>query len=79
VADTIPEGELRRLRGLRWGRVYCTTYCNQDHAVHDGVPIEHNCYVLPWRALIAEIEQNFDQAIAILSAATKVEHRGRRI
>lgn len=35
---------------------YVTSYCNFAHALSDGVPIGHECYVIPPKALVAEME-----------------------
>jgi hypothetical protein len=40
-------------------KVYCTTYCNRGHRVKDGVPVGHECYVLPAEAVRREMEDDF--------------------
>jgi len=27
--------------------VYCTSFCNKGHRMRDGMPIDHECYVIP--------------------------------
>jgi len=58
-------------------RVFCTSYCNQGHRISDGKPVDHECYVLPTEALVAEMRGDIDKAIAILSGWKKRRtHRG---
>jgi hypothetical protein len=57
--------------------VYCTTYCNHGHQLSDGKPIEHECHVLPPKALQAEREGEYEQAIELIQAAKPLRtHRG---
>ncbi len=35
-------------------QVYCTSFCNKSHRLHDGKPVEHQCYVLNPQALHLE-------------------------
>ncbi len=60
-------------------KVYCTTYCNRGHRVKDGVPVGHECYVLPAEAIRLEREDDFKGAIAAIEAARPLRpHRGAR-
>lgn len=43
--------------------VWCTSYCNRGHRLHDGKPVEHECYILPPKAL--ELERAGDTRAAI--------------
>ena len=53
--------------------IYCTSFCNQGHRIRDGVPIDHECYVLPPAALAAERSGDVAKALDILD-----EQRPRR-
>lgn len=46
---------------------YCSTYCNQDHRVSDGKPVEHECRIIPPLALKAEMCGDYERAVEILS------------
>jgi hypothetical protein len=59
-------------------RVYCTTYCNFGHRVSDGMPVGHECRILPPAALVAEVANDIPRAIEILNTAPTVYHRGVR-
>ena len=45
---------------------YFTSFCNQYHRLRDGMPVEHNCFVLPTAALHAEAQGMVDKARDIL-------------
>ena len=36
------------------GKYYCTSFCNFAHRLQDGMPVNHECYVLVPRLLQAE-------------------------
>lgn len=56
---------------------YCTTYCNHGHRLSDGKPVDHECYVLPPKALEAEREGDYERAIELIQAAKSLRvHRG---
>lgn len=57
---------LRKLE--RKAHVYCTTYCNHGHRLSDGMPVEHECRVIPPAALKAEMEGDYQGAITIMGA-----------
>lgn len=57
-------------------KIYCSTYCNRGHRMSDGMPIEHECRVIPVAALEAERAQDFELAIELLSDAPMVISRG---
>lgn len=60
-------------------QVYCTSYCNQGHRLSDGKPVNHECVIIPPRALRAEQAGDFDQALTVLEAAKPlVPHRGMK-
>jgi hypothetical protein len=50
-------------------KVYATTYCNKGHRISDGMPVNHECYVLPPAALRAERDGDIPRAIDIIQAA----------
>lgn len=57
--------------------VYCTTYCNQGHRLSDGKPVDHECHILPPKALQAEREGDYEGATVILAGAKPLKvHRG---
>jgi hypothetical protein len=48
--------------------IYCTSFCNQGHDLQTGRPINHECIVLPPKALQAERDGDFNKAIEIIEA-----------
>jgi hypothetical protein len=60
-------------------KIYCTTYCNQGHRVSDGKPVNHECRILPPAALVAEINGDYETAIALLSAEKNQSHMRRGV
>ena len=65
--------------GMKNGKeVYCSSYCNFGHYVHNGRPIDHECRIIPPKALQAEMEDDFETAINILQNTPKVIVRGRK-
>jgi hypothetical protein len=46
---------------------YVTTYCNFPHRIRDGKPIKHACYVIPPKALAAEIAGNYSLACDLIT------------
>lgn len=60
-------------------RVFCTSYCNHGHDLETGKPINHECYVLPPKALEAERDGDVDKAVEIIKKRfekKKQYHRG---
>jgi hypothetical protein len=59
---------------------YCTTYCNHGHDLATGKPIDHECYVIPPLALLAERDGDFATAVEIMDRARRngemVQHTG---
>ncbi len=56
---------------------YVTTFCNFAHRLKDGKPLNHECYVLPPRALRLEWFGRFEEAIELLSRAKPMKtHKG---
>ncbi len=49
--------------------IYCTTYCNRGHRLHDGKPVDHECVILPPAMLVAERFDDFDEARRLLAKA----------
>jgi len=59
------------------GDIYCTTYCNKGHRLSDGKPVDHECYVLPPKALQAEREGDYEMATVIQVEASPLKpHQG---
>lgn len=59
--------------------IYHTSYCNHGHVLETGKPVEHECYVLPPEALLAEQQQDFERSEMLISAAKPLQiHRGLR-
>jgi hypothetical protein len=57
--------------------IYCTSYCNQGHRLSDGKPVDHECIILPPKALQAERDGDYEGAIDILADASPLKpHRG---
>lgn len=60
-------------------KIVGTSYCNRGHRLKDGVPIDHECHVLPPAALRAECGGDVSTAIEIISDAKPLrQHRGAR-
>ena len=57
--------------------IYVTSFCNHAHRLSDGVPIAHECYVLPPVALRLERTDDFEGAANAIQAAKPLRiHRG---
>jgi hypothetical protein len=57
--------------------MYVTTYCNHAHDIKTGKPINHECYVLPPRAIALEMEDRIPEAIDVIQLAKPLRvHRG---
>ena len=41
------------------GHYYTTSFCNFAHRLKDGMPVNHECYVLNPRGLAAEIAGDY--------------------
>lgn len=54
--------------------IFATTYCNRGHVLETGKPVEHQCYVLPPEALLAEQQQDFERAAMLIAAAKPLQH-----
>lgn len=53
--------------------IYCSTYCNHGHRLSDGKPIEHECLVIPPKALEAGKVGNFCLAVELIEQSkTKI-------
>ena len=60
--------------------IYVTSYCNKPHFLADGRPVEHECYVLPAAALVAERDGDIAKATDIMGRWTnRREHAGVRM
>ena len=65
---------------MKTNATYVTTYCNFPHRMRDGVPIGHECYVLPPRALEFERQGDTSAAIAVIQSAKPLRrHAGARV
>lgn len=69
----------RRIVDRSRAAVFTTTFCNQAHYVQDGLPLGHECYVLPPAMLRAERDGDYAAAGEALTAWThRRTHRGLR-
>ena len=50
-------------------KFFVTTRCNFAHRLHDGKPLDHECEIIPPRALAAEMAGDYERAIDIIEAA----------
>ena len=41
------------------GKYYCTSFCNFAHRLRDGMPVNHECYVLNPAGLRAEMAGDY--------------------
>jgi hypothetical protein len=58
---------------------YCTSFCNQGHSFVTGKPLDHECYVLPPKALRMEFLGNVELACEYIQAAKPLPvHGGTR-
>jgi hypothetical protein len=59
--------------------LYCTSFCNFPHRMSDGVPVGHECYVIPPALLIAEREESpgWQAAWEEWSRGKRRRHSGR--
>jgi len=59
--------------------IYVSTYCNFAHRMSDGKPIEHECRIIPPKALQAEKDGNITEAIRLMQEApVRIMRRGVR-
>lgn len=56
--------------------IYTSTYCNFAHRKSDGMPIDHECRVLPPDALQAEIEGRYADSLRLLQFTPTKYSRG---
>jgi len=61
---------INNTEGVEPGDFYVTTYCNFAHRLIDGQPIDHNCFVLPPAALMAERGGDVPKGVEILNLFT---------
>jgi len=60
--------------------MFTASYCNKPHRTSDGVPVNHECYVLSPKALRLEREGHYSEAQAILSRAPRPRiHKGVKL
>jgi hypothetical protein len=55
--------------------VFHTAFCNKGHRMEDGMPVDHECYVLPPRALQLEREGKLEEAQNLLHEMVPPERR----
>ena len=57
------------------GKYYATSFCNFAHRLKDGMPVNHECYVLIPSALQAEMRGDYTPNIRTerISRGVKVE------
>jgi hypothetical protein len=58
---------------------YTTSYCNNRHQLDDGIPINHECYVLPSEMLRLEREDKIAEAQEVLRRTLLKPHKGKRV
>ncbi len=59
-------------------KIYVSTYCNFQHRVKDGKPIEHECSIIPPRALRAEMDGNYTLANDLIDEGKTMLRYGER-
>lgn len=47
-------------------KIYCTSYCNSGHDLETGKPIDHECRVIPPKALMLERQGKYEEAIEVM-------------
>jgi len=58
---------------------YLTSFCNHEHDLGDGKPIDHECYIIPIKALQEEKKENFVIAQNIMADAKPLKiHMGKK-
>lgn len=62
-------------------QLFSPRFCGQPHDIIDGKPVDHECYILSARALVAERAGDIDKAISLISRRSKplVKHKGKTI
>lgn len=56
---------------------YVTTFCNRAHRVKDGKPIQHECRVIPPKAIEYEMAGDYSQAMEVLrTTPVRIMRRG---
>lgn len=56
-------------------KYYTPSYCNMVHRVRDGKPVDHECRIIPPKALAAEIDGDIEKAIDIMQRTPAVTMR----
>lgn len=59
--------------------VYLSSYCNHGHRLSDGKPVNHECRIIPPKALELERDGEIEQAIEILDNTAWHNHTGIKI
>jgi len=57
--------------------IYCTSYCNKGHDMKTGRPVDHECYILPPKALKAEYDGDISTAIELIEQAKPLKISAR--
>ena len=59
---------------------YCTSFCNFGHDLNTGVPMEHECFILPPYSLALEVVGAFAEAQEAIQKAKPLQvHPGVRL
>ena len=68
---------LKRHLSSMAAKIFCTSFCNHGHRLVDGKPIDHECFVLPTEALLAEQAGDNARALEVMGAWKKRRvHKG---
>lgn len=68
----------RYARFVENGVAYLSSYCNCQHNLRTGKPINHMCMVIPPAALQAEREDRHEAAVELIAEALKKQRLSRR-
>jgi len=58
--------------------VFCTSFCNFGHDLQTGRPVDHECYILPPKALQAERAGDYELARNLIELRRGPIVRGRK-
>lgn len=70
----ILEREMKMAKQKKDLEVYTTSFCNKGHRLEDGKPVNHECYIIPPKALQLECEGKTQEAIEVMDAARPWKH-----
>ena len=57
------QGNLCMRKDIFKGKYYCTSFCNFTHRLTDGMPVNHECYQLIPKGLLAEMAGDYSKPI----------------